>query len=90
MLIIAHHNIRDPKKFWDTAKNQMDNMPPSLHLHSVFPSKDHKLGTCLWEADSVEAVQKHLDKNVGAYAQNNCYELSEQEAIGIPEVAHHH
>ncbi|HMJ47277.1 MAG TPA: hypothetical protein VK498_08105 [Ferruginibacter sp.] len=87
MLVIAHHNISDPEKFWNTAKTVTSGMPSNLKLHSVYPSADGKTGTCLWEASTAEDVQKFLDKMTGDTAKNFCYEVNEREAVGIPTFA---
>ena len=86
MLVIAHHNIINPQQFWGTAKEETQKLPGSLKLHSVYPSKDLKTGTCIWEADNVKDVQIYVDKIVGKYAKNFCYELNEKEAMGLPQI----
>jgi hypothetical protein len=84
MLIIAHHNISDIEGFWSTAEKATQNLPGSLKIISVYPSQDGKTGTCLWEADNVEEVQVFLNQNAGQYAQNFCYEVNVEKAIGLP------
>jgi len=86
MLIIAHHNISNPEEFWKVSKEQTQNLPASLKLHGVYPSKDTKSGTCLWEANNVPDVQQFLDKNVGKFAKNFCYEVNVKESIGLPAI----
>ena len=85
MLIIAHHNINDPEKFWQEAQTATSKMPSHFKLHSVYPSADGKTGTCLWEASNAEEVQKFLDSITGDMAKNYCYEVNETSAIGIPK-----
>ena len=86
MLVIAHHNISDPEKFWAAAQEVTSKIPDNLKLHSVFPSRDGKTVTCLWSADSVDSVQQFLDTNSGQYAKNFCYELDAEKSMGLPEV----
>jgi len=86
MLIIAHHNISNPEEFWKVSKEQTKNLPASLKLHGVYPSKDTKSGTCLWEANNVLDVQQFLDKSVGKFAKNFCYEVNVKESIGLPAI----
>ena len=85
MLVIAHHDIQDPEKFWAGAKEM--TLPSHLKLHSVFPSTDMKTGTCVWEAPSANDVQNFLDENVGSISKNTCYEVNEAAAIGTPKLA---
>lgn len=86
MLVIAHHNISKPQEFWNAARENTKNLPASLRVHAVYPSKDQKTGTCIWEASSVQDVQQYMDKTVGKYAKNLCYELNEKEAMGLPQI----
>jgi len=85
MLVIAQHNIQDPKTFWSTAQSLNAMMPEDLKLLSVFPSKDMKAGTCIWEASSADAVQQFIDKHVGHVSKNYCYEVDEVNAMGLPK-----
>ncbi|HEY4935359.1 MAG TPA: hypothetical protein VII44_02200 [Puia sp.] len=85
MLVIAQHNIQNPQAFWSAAQKLSASMPAGLKLLSVFPSKDMKTGTCLWEGESANAVQKFLDDNVGNISKNFCYEVDEAKAVGLPK-----
>jgi hypothetical protein len=87
MLVIAHHDVQDPETFWTAAKNVGSMLPPNFKLHSVFPSTDMKTGTCVWEAPSVNDVQKFLDDAVGNVSKNTCYEVNEAAAMGAPTTA---
>jgi hypothetical protein len=87
MLVIAQHNIQNPQAFWSAAQQLSALMPADLKLLSVFPSKDMKSGTCLWEAASANAVQSFLDDNVGNISKNFCYEVDEANAMGLPKKA---
>jgi hypothetical protein len=86
MLIIAHHNISNPEEFWKLAKETTQNLPAPLKVHGVYPSKDARSGTCLWEANNVQEVQQFLDKNTGKFAKNFCYEVNVKESIGLPAI----
>ncbi len=86
MLVIAHHNnINDPKTFWSKAQTIVSATPAGLKVLSVYPSQDGKTGTCVWEAGSVEEVQKFLDEAAADMATNFCYEVNEATAFGLPE-----
>ena len=86
MLVIAYHDISNPKEFWNAAKVSTQHLPGSLRVHAIYPSRDQKSGTCIWEANNVQEVQNFLDKNAGKYAKNFCYELDQKEAIGLPQI----
>lgn len=85
MFIIAQHFINEPEEFWAKAQQVASSTPPNLKLHAVFPSKDLKTGTCIWEADSVNEVQNFLDNATANMAKNVCYEVKEELAMGLPE-----
>jgi hypothetical protein len=86
MFVIAHHHIQDTEKFWSTAKAVGENLPFGFKLHLIYPAMDMKIGTCLWEAPSVGAVQEFLDENVGSFSRNFCYEVNQKASIGLPEL----
>jgi phosphoribosylanthranilate isomerase len=86
MLVIAHHNISDPEGFWSKAQEVTKNLPANLKVVGVFPSKDAKTGTCLWEADNAQEVQQFLDEYAGQYATNFCYELDVEKSMGLPKI----
>ena len=86
MLVIAHHNINDPENFWAGAKEVSKTLPANLKIHGIYPSKDLKTGTCLWEADNANEVQQFLDKVAGQFAKNFCYEVDVENAIGLPKI----
>jgi hypothetical protein len=86
MLIIAHHIINDPEAFWSAAQQVTQNLPANLKVHGVYPSMDTKTGTCLWEANTVQEVQKFLDDNAGKYAKNFCYEVNVEKSMNLPKI----
>ncbi len=86
MLVIAHHtNITDPATFWAKAPTVIGAAPAGTSVLSVFPSQDGKTGTCVWEAGSVDELQKFLDKESVGLATNFCYEVNEKAGVGLPE-----
>ena len=86
MLVIAHHDVSDPAGFWAAAEQVTKNLPANLKLHGVYPARDGKTGTCLWEAGNVEEVQQFLDKNAGQFAKNFCYEVNVEKSFGLPTI----
>lgn len=86
MFVIAHHFINEPEEFWAAAQQFIPSIPPGFKIHSVFPSRDLKTGTCVWEAGSVGEVQNLLDNATGKMAKNVCYEVNEAIALGLPQM----
>ena len=86
MLVIAQHtNITAPAAFWEKAQSVIGATPAGTSVLSVFPSQDGKTGTCVWEANSADELQKFLDNASDGMATNFCYEVNEAAAIGLPE-----
>ena len=85
MFVIAHHFIQEPDAFWALAPQVLSSIPQHMKLHSVFPSKDLKTGTCIWEAPSAGEVQDLVDKILGKLSKNVCYEVNEEIAINLPQ-----
>jgi hypothetical protein len=85
MFVIAHHFIQEPEAFWASAPEIIAAIPPHIKLHSVYPSRDLKTGTCVWEAPSAGEVQHLVDSMLGKMSRNVCYEVNEETAIGLPQ-----
>jgi hypothetical protein len=87
MFVIAHHFIQEPDAFWAAAPQVLSAIPAHIKLHSVFPSKDLKTGTCIWEAPNAGEVSNLVDSLLGSMSKNVCYEVNEETAIGLPQKA---
>ena len=82
MYIVANHAIANPETFWGLAKSTP--IPPPLKLHCVFPSTDGAKGTCLWEAQSLDAVKQFVENLTSAYARNEYMAVEAVNAVGLP------
>jgi len=83
MYIVVNHAISNPEKFWGLAKAM--TVPAPLKLHSVFPSTDGARGTCLWEAQSVDAVRQFVDGATNAFSRNDYMAVEAGNAVGLPK-----
>jgi len=83
MYIVVNHAISNPEKFWGLAKAMA--VPAPLKLHSVFPSTDGARGTCLWEAQSVDAVKQFVDGATNAFSKNDYMAVETGSAMGLPK-----
>ena len=45
----------------------------ALPIHAA--TNDHALGICIWEGESVDAVREVVEGAVGAWANNEYYEM---------------
>jgi hypothetical protein len=83
--IVAVHDVSDPKRWWGGAAEAGDP-PEGVTLHSTYPRKDGARATCLWEADSVNAVREYVDAFGGDASHNDYFEVDEKHdfALGLP------
>lgn len=84
MFVAVQHTIRDPETFWAKAKEIVPNLPGHVKLHQCFPNKNGSRGICIWEGDSVKAIQTYLDGQVGHVSSNDYYEVENKESIALP------
>lgn len=84
MFVAVEHDIRDPEAFWARAKEIVPNLPSHVKLHQCFPNKTGSRGICIWEGDSVKAVQTYLDGQLGHVSSNDYYEVENRESIALP------
>ena len=85
MYVVAQHKISDPAAFWSQSREAVDSLPSSLKLRHTYPNADGTRAVCLWQADSVEAVQEFVDSRVGGVSTNEYYEVGSDKAMGLPE-----
>lgn len=41
------------------------------------------MATCLWEAPSVDSVQRYVDSTLGDASENSCYEVAAEQAFAL-------
>lgn len=85
MLIVVRHKISDPGAFWAAAQASLPNLPEGgiQRVLNVLPNKEMTESTCVWEADSIKALDAYLRSKVGNASEENYYELNEANAMGI-------
>ncbi|MEX2553668.1 MAG: hypothetical protein WD627_11790 [Actinomycetota bacterium] len=73
------HNISDPEKFWS-----LNGFPETVKLRASFQDPTGTRAVCLFEGNSVEAVQDTLETAAGAISDNEYFEVVAQKAMGLP------
>jgi len=76
MFVTVMHHISDPEGFQAAEAKALEGGLPSdvaLPIHAA--TNDHKLGICIWEGESVEAVREVVEGAVGAWAKNEYFEM---------------
>ena len=86
MFIVVNHKISDPENFW---KRAMENAPllPAANVQRVIqslPNADMTASACLWEADSIDALDSYLRGIMGNLSSETYYELNTANALGMP------
>jgi ubiquinone/menaquinone biosynthesis C-methylase UbiE len=85
MYVVAKHRITDAERFLSIAQGAAENAPSGVYGRQFCPSRDGSEAVCLWEADSVDAVEAYLDPLTGNASENAYFQVSSEHAIGIPE-----
>jgi len=86
MFIVVNHSISDPENFW---KKAMENAPllPSSNVQRVIqslPNANMTASVCLWEADSIDALDGYLRGIMGDISSETYYEVNTANAMGLP------
>ena len=84
MYVLVHHTVTDPKRFWATVADATPNLPANLKLHQTLTARDGTKATCLWEAESVEAVRTFLDPAFSGMSRNEYAEAENREGLAVP------
>ena len=86
MFISVHHKIANPGQFWAAAQKNLPNLPePGVQrVVNVFPSTDLSEAMCIWEADSIDALDKYLRSKVFNWSRESYFEINAANAIGLP------
>lgn len=85
MLIVVNHTIHEPEKFWGSAQENLPKLPESgVHrVIQVLPNTEMNRATCVWEADSIEALDRYLRDKVGNWSTDTYFELKSDAALGF-------
>ena len=94
MYVVVQHQFKDPQTAFSRGEKLIKNegAPAGVRGLQFSPSTDGSAATCLWEADSVEAIQGYVDSTLGDSSVKTCYEVDADQAFArqplrIPESA---
>jgi hypothetical protein len=82
MYVLVQHTISDPAAFWNSA--DPSGLSPKVKLHHTFPTPDGTRATCIWEADSVEALRNLLEPAIGKVSRNEYFAVENREGFAFP------
>jgi hypothetical protein len=85
MFISVNHKINNPGEFWASAQKALPELPaPGVQrIINVFPSADNNQATCIWEADSIETLDKYLRSKVFDWSKETYFEINDANAMGL-------
>lgn len=76
MFISVIHHIHDPEGFQAAEEKALENgLPPHVKLPIHAATEDHRLGICIWEGESLDAVRELVEAVVGPYSRNEYFEM---------------
>lgn len=83
MYVVVQHAIKDREKAFARGEKLMtsEDAPPGTRVLQFYPSEDASAVTCLWEAESVESVQRYVDSTLGDASENVCYSVEANQAF---------
>jgi hypothetical protein len=89
MHVSVHHSITDPQKWEQATKNIMakaeqGGLPPGCKGLMYLPGVDIRKADCVWEAQSIETLKSFLDREIGAAARNDYFQINTDAAFGLP------
>jgi hypothetical protein len=89
MHVVIRHNISDAAKWDRGVKNIMamveqQRLPSGIKPLEYLPSVDGRNADCVWEANSLSALQTFVERET-AGARNEYFEVKAEAAIGLPK-----
>jgi hypothetical protein len=83
MFVIVWHELVDPPTAFARGEllKRGEDAPAGVHVLQFYPGTDGRSVTCLWESDTVDAVQSYVDDTLGDASRNTCYAVAESAAF---------
>ena len=84
MYFVVHHDISNTEDFWASAQRNLPRLPEDgvKRVVSIFPNQTMDQCTSVWEADSVENLEKYFRNKIGDSSRFSYYEVNEAAAFG--------
>jgi hypothetical protein len=78
------HTIRD-RAAWDSVVfDESLEFPPGFELLGSVTQDDVSRAICIWDAPSVDALQRMLDEMLGAASVNDCFVADPARSFNLP------
>ena len=91
MYVVVQHRFKNPQIAFSRGEKLIknDGAPAGVRGLQFYPSRDGSAATCLWEAPSVESVQRYVDSTLGDSSENSCYEVAAEQAFALQPAGIH-
>ena len=85
MYVVVQHRFRNSQVAFSRGEKLIKNegAPSGVRGLQFYPSRDGSVATCLWEAPSVDSVQRYVDSALGDSSENSCYEVAAEQAFAL-------
>lgn len=78
------HTIRD-RAAWDSVVlGESLEFPPGFELLGSVSQDDVSRAICIWDAPSLDALQRMLDDMLGAASVNDCFVADPARSVNLP------
>lgn len=90
MYVAIDHTVTDSQK-WAVgtqklvAMVQQGQLPEGVKAVMFLPSVDGRKAHCVWEANSVDALKKFLEPEIGTAANNEYIAINAEASLGLPK-----
>lgn len=83
MYVVAKHDIRDQSTAFPRGERLQrgEGAPAGVNVIQFFPSQDGTQVVCLWESETVAAVQRYVDEVLGDSSINTCFPVATEPAF---------
>jgi len=84
MYFVVHHDICDTEDFWISAQRHLSKLPEAgvKRIVSLYPNQTMDKCTSVWEADTIENLEKYFQDKMGNNNRYSFYEINEAAAFG--------
>jgi hypothetical protein len=77
VFVTVIHRVHDPEGFQAAEAKALEaGLPASVALPIHAATRDHQLGICIWEGESVAAVRGVVEGAVGPFSDNEYFEMT--------------
>ena len=86
MKIGVIHRISDPETAQSSGQSLFE-AHEGVELLQFCPSQDFSAATCIWEAESIDAVRDLVDPTLGDASEQTYFAVATEQAVGLPQAA---